>query len=80
MDIWVNPKIEENLRKEGWDIPVRPKQGPIFYNGTEVGISDNFIGLRIRDHHTDAIKFCVKNESRLNLCLWNIPDNVSSSA
>ena len=27
MDIWVNAKIEENLRKEGWTIPVRPKNG-----------------------------------------------------
>ena len=74
MDIWVNAKIEENLRKEGWTIPVRPKNGPIYYKDTEVGFSDDFIGLRVRDEHIDAIKFCVENEDRLNLCSWNIPD------
>lgn len=74
MDIWVNAKIEENLRKEGWTIPVRPENGPIYYKDTEVGFSDDFIGLRVRDEHIDAIKFCVENEDRLNLCLWNIPD------
>ena len=79
MDIWVNPKIEENLRKEGWKIPVKPDTGPIFYNNVEVGFSDNFIGLRIRDQHTDAIKFCVQNEDRLNLCLWNIPETVKAT-
>ena len=29
MDIWVNDKIENNLRKEGWTIPKRPLEGPI---------------------------------------------------
>ena len=79
MDIWVNPKIEENLRKEGWKIPVRPDNGPIYFNDKEVGFSDHFIGLRIRDEHTDAIKFCVENEDRLKLCLWNIPEHASTS-
>ena len=79
MDIWVNPKIEEKLRKEGWTIPVRPDNGPIYFKGEEVGFSDDFIGLRVRDEHIDAIKFCVENEDRLNLCLWNIPDTVSNA-
>lgn len=79
MDIWVNPKIEENLRKEGWKIPVRPDNGPIYFNDKEVGFSDFFIGLRIRDEHTDAIRFCVENEDRLKLCLWNVPEYASAS-
>ena len=79
MDIWVNDKIENNLRKEGWTIPKRPLEGPIYFKGKEVGFSDNFIGLRVRDQHTDAIKFCVNNEDRLNLCLWNIPETVKAT-
>ena len=43
-----------------------------------VGFSDDFIGLRVRDEHTEAIKFCVENEDRLNLCLWNIPEGIKS--
>ena len=48
MDIWVNPKIEENLRKEGWRIPIKPNNGPIYFKDVEVGFSDNFIGLRVK--------------------------------
>ena len=73
MDIWVNDKIENNLRKEGWTIPKRPLEGPIYFNDKEVGFSDNFIGLRIEDDKTEAIRFLVDNEDRLKLCLWNIP-------
>ena len=73
MDIWVNDKIENNLRKEGWTIPVRPLEGPIYFEGKKVGFSDNFIGLRIEDDKTEAINFLVDNEVRLKLCLWNIP-------
>ena len=73
IDIWVNPKIEENLRKEGWTIPIRPKNGRIFYKGEDVGFSDDFVGLSIQDDKTEAIKFLVDNEDRLKLCLWNIP-------
>ena len=78
MDIWVNPKIEANLRKEGWSIPVKPNNGPIYFKDVEVGFSDDFIGLRVKDEHTEAIKFCVENEDRLNLCLWNIPEGIKS--
>ena len=73
MDIWVNPKIEDKLRKEGWTIPLRPKNGPIYFNHKEVGFSDDFIGLRVHDHNKEAISFLVENESRLKLCLWNVP-------
>jgi hypothetical protein len=73
MDIWVNDKIENKLRKEGWTIPVRPSEGPIYFKDKEVGFSDNFIGLRVEDDKTEAITFLVDNEDRLNLCLWNIP-------
>ena len=73
MDIWVNPNIENKLRKEGWTIPVRPLNGPIYFKDKEVGFSDNFIGLRIEDDKTEAITFLVDNEDRLKLCLWNIP-------
>ena len=73
MDIWVNDKIENNLRKEGWTIPIRPLNGPIYFKGEKVGFSDDFIGLRIEDEKTEAIRFLVDNEDRLKLCLWNIP-------
>ena len=73
MDIWVNDKIENNLRKEGWTIPKRPLEGPIYFKGEKVGFSNNFIGLRIEDEKTEAIRFLVDNEDRLKLCLWNIP-------
>ena len=73
MDIWVSDRIENNLRKEGWTIPKRPLEGPIYFKGEEVGFSDNFIGLSIEDDKTEAIRFLVDNEDRLNLCLWNIP-------
>ena len=73
MDIWVNPKVENKLRKEGWTIPVRPLNGPIYFKDEEVGFSDDFIGLRIEDDKTEAIRFLVDNEDRLGLCLWNIP-------
>ena len=73
MDIWVSDRIENNLRKEGWTIPKRPSEGPIYFKGEEVGFSDNFIGLSIEDDKTEAIRFLVDNEDRLNLCLWNIP-------
>ena len=76
MDIWVNPKIEDNLRKEGWTIPVRPENGSIYFDNEKVGFSDDFIGLRIDDSKTKAIKFLVDNESRLKLCLWNVPNSI----
>ncbi len=43
MDIWVNPKQENKLRKEGWTIPKRPDNGRIFYKGEDVDFSDDFI-------------------------------------
>ena len=73
MDIWVNPKIENKLRTEGWTIPKRPANGRIFYKGEDVGFSDDFIGLSIEDNKTEAIRFLVSNEDRLKLCLWNVP-------
>ena len=73
MDIWVSDTIENNLRKEGWTIPKRPLEGPVYFKDKEVGFSDNFVGLSIEDDKTEAIRFLVDNEDRLNLCLWNIP-------
>ena len=73
MDIWVSDRIENNLRKEGWTIPKRPLEGPIYFKDEKVGFSDNFIGLRVEDDKTEAITFLVDNEERLKLCLWNIP-------
>ena len=73
MDIWVSDKVEEQLRKEGWTIPVRPKEGPVFFKDKEVGFADNFIGLSIGDDKQEALRFLVDNEERLGLCLWNIP-------
>jgi hypothetical protein len=77
MDIWVNPKQENKLRKEGWIIPIRPANGRIFYKGEDVGFSDDFIGLSIENDKTEAITFLVDNADRLNLCLWNIPKKES---
>ena len=73
MDIWVNPKQEDKIRKLGFNIPKRPGRGKVFYGEEEVGFIDDFIGIRIEDDKTEAIKILVDNEDRLNLCLWNIP-------
>ena len=73
MDIWVSDRIENELRKDGWTIPKRPLEGPVYFKDKEVGFSDNFVGLSIEDDKTEAIRFLVDNEDRLNLCLWNIP-------
>ena len=73
MDIWVNPAQENKIRKLGFTIPERPGRGKIFYEDEEVGFIDDFIGIRIEDEKTEAIKIIVDNEDRLNLCLWNIP-------
>jgi hypothetical protein len=85
MDIWVNPKQEDKIRKLGFNIPIRAvngrkrpwsANGRIFYKGEDVGFSDDFIGLRIEDDKTEAIKILVDNGDRLKLCLWNIPEGV----
>jgi len=76
MDIWINPKQENKLRKEGWDIPIRPKNGYVYFKGERVGFISDFVGLSIQDDKTEAIKFLVDNGDRLNLCLWNIPEGV----
>ena len=73
MDIWVSDKVEEQLRKEGWTIPVRPREGPVFFKDKEVGFADNFVGLSIGDDKQEALRYLVDNEDRLGLCLWNIP-------
>ena len=73
MDIWVSDRIENELRKEGWTIPIRPLNGPIYFKGEKVGFSDDFIGLRIEDEKTEAIRYLVDNETRLGYALWNIP-------
>ena len=76
MDIWVNPAQENKIRKLGFTIPKRPERGKIFYKEEEVGFIDNFIGIRIEDEKTEAIKIIVDNGDRLKLCLWNIPEGV----
>ena len=73
MDIWVSDKVENELRKDGWTIPERPKEGPVFFKDKEVGFADNFVGLRIEDDKQEALRYLVDNEDRLGLCLWNIP-------
>ena len=76
MDIWINPKQENKLRKEDWTIPTRPKNGYVYFKGKRVGFISDFVGLSIQDDKTEAIKFLVDNGDRLNLCLWNIPEGV----
>ena len=73
MDIWVSDKVENELRKDGWTIPVRPKEGPVFFKDKEVGFADNFVGLSIEDDKQEALRYLVDNETRLGYALWNIP-------
>ena len=73
MDIWVSDKVENELRKDGWTIPVRPKEGPVFFKDKEVGFADNFVGLRIEDDKQEALRYLVDNEDRLGYALWNVP-------
>ena len=73
MDIWVSDKVENELRKDGWTIPERPKEGPVFFKDKEVGFADNFVGLRIEDDKQEALRYLVDNENRFGYALWNIP-------
>jgi len=38
MDIWVSDRIENELRKDGWTIPKRPLEGPVYFKGKEVAV------------------------------------------
>ena len=73
MDIWVSDKVEEQLRKEGWTIPVRPREGLVFFKNKQVGFADNFVGLSIGDDKQEALRYLVDNEDRLGYALWNVP-------
>ena len=73
MDIWVSDKVEEQLRKEGWTIPVRPREGLVFFKNKQVGFADNFVGLSIENDKQEALRYLVDNETRLGYALWNIP-------
>ena len=73
MDIWVSDKVEEQLRKEGWTIPVRPREGLVFFKNKQVGFADNFVGLSIEDDKQEALRYLVDNEDRLGYALWNVP-------
>ena len=73
MDIWVSDKVEEQLRKEGWTIPVRPREGLVFFKNKQVGFADNFVGLSIEDDKQEALRYLVDNETRFGYALWNVP-------
>jgi len=73
MDIWVSDKVEEQLRKEGWTIPVRPREGLVFFKNKQVGFADNFVGLSKENDKQEALRYLVDNEDRLGYALWNIP-------
>ena len=73
MDIWVSDKVENQLRKEGWTIPVRPREGLVFFKNKQVGFADNFVGLSIEDDKQEALRYLVDNETRLGYALWNVP-------
>lgn len=65
--IWTNPKIEEELRKVGFDIPKHPKEGPVKFEGKEVGFMDNWNGLTI--YTKEALQFIQKKFPKLGV--WN---------
>ena len=73
MDIWVSDRIENKLREEGWTIPVRPREGLVFFKNKQVGFADNFVGLSIEDDKQEALRYLVDNETRLGYALWNVP-------
>ena len=73
MDIWVSDKVENELRKDGWTIPTRQKEGPVFFKDKEVGFADNFVGLSIENDKQEALRYLVDNETRLGYALWNVP-------
>ena len=73
MDLICPVCFSKQLRKDGWTIPVRPKEGPVFFKDKEVGFADNFVGLRIEDDKQEALRYLVDNEDRLGYALWNIP-------
>ena len=53
MDIWINSKQENKLRKEDWTIPTRPKNGYVYFKGKRVGFISDFVGLSIENDKTD---------------------------
>ena len=73
MDIWVSDKVENELRKDGWTIPVRPREGLVFFKNKQVGFADNFVGLSIEDDKQEALRYLVDNEDRLGYALRNVP-------
>jgi len=73
MDIWLNDKQENELRKDGWTIPKKPETGSVFFKDKEVGFIDNYVAISIKNEQTEAVRYLVDNEDRLGYALWNIP-------
>jgi hypothetical protein len=65
--IHTNPKLEDMLRKVGFDIPKYPKTGDVKFSGKVVGRMDNFNGLMIKSKSAlAAIKKAVPK-----IGIWN---------
>ena len=73
MDIWISDRQENELRKDGWVIPIKPETGPVHFKDKEVGFIDNFAGLSVEDDQREAIIYLVDNEDRIGYSLWNKP-------
>ena len=74
--IHTNPKLEDMLRKAGFDIPKYPKTGDVKYNGKVVGRMDNFNGLMIKSKSAlAAIKKAVPK-----IGIWNEKDALDERA
>jgi hypothetical protein len=65
--IHTNPKLEDQLKKAGFDIPKYPKQGDVKLNGTVVGRMDNFNGLMISSK--EALTLIKKTIPKIGI--WN---------
>ena len=71
VSIWLNRFKEDSIRELGFTIPKFPETGDVIFKNEKVGYMDNFTGLTIIDHESEAYKVLKTNENKLNLAIWD---------
>lgn len=71
VNIWLNRRSEDEIRKLGFTFPKLPKSGDVILDNQIVGYIDNFTGLTINDHKSEAFKILKSEEDRLKLAIWD---------
>ena len=52
---FVNREAERILKANGFEFAPYPKNGPVMYEGVQVGYMDNFNGFMVREHSITLI-------------------------